>query len=131
MAKTILAVIVGFALWSVLWLAGGAALQKVFADVVSADGATSDPTALATILLLSVVCSFASGFVASVIAGPGRRTAGVSLGILLLAVGIMVQASAWSQLPVWYHLSFLVLLLPVTLMGAAARRPQTPRAQIA
>ena len=34
-----------------------------------------------------------------------------------MATGIPVQLSAWDQLPVWYNLVFLVLLVPVTMLG--------------
>jgi hypothetical protein len=35
-----------------------------------------------------------------------------------------VQASAWSALPLWYHLPFLALLVPACLLGGrmTARR---------
>jgi hypothetical protein len=45
---------------------------------------------------------------------------------LLLATGLGVQSSAWSQLPVWYHLAFLALLIPGCLGGMRlAPRPAT------
>lgn len=43
------------------------------------------------------------------------------LGVLLLVVGIVVQASYWNVLPVWWHLCFLVSILPFTLLGARLR----------
>ena len=42
-------------------------------------------------------------------------------GILLLATGIAVQLQYWSLLPIWYHLVFLVLLVPSTVAGGSLR----------
>ena len=42
---------------------------------------------------------------------------GVALGLALLAVGIAVQAGYWDVLPIWYHLIFLALLLPMAALG--------------
>jgi TRAP-type C4-dicarboxylate transport system permease small subunit len=39
------------------------------------------------------------------------------LGILLLAFGILVQVVAWNYMPIWYHLIFLALLIPMTMIG--------------
>lgn len=36
-------------------------------------------------------------------------------------VGVAVQASVGSALPLWYHLAFLALLAPATLAGALLR----------
>ena len=44
------------------------------------------------------------------------------LGLLLLVVGVGVQAAMWNLMPLWYHLPFLALLLPATLAGAALAR---------
>lgn len=35
-----------------------------------------------------------------------------------LALGIGIEASAWSLTPVWYHVVFLGLLVPATVYGA-------------
>lgn len=49
-------------------------------------------------------------------------SAAIVTSVLLLLTGIGVQASVWTQMPVWYHLSFLVLVAPVTLAGARLAR---------
>ena len=36
----------------------------------------------------------------------------------MLVTGIAVQAGVWALMPVWYHLVFLALLVPVCLVGA-------------
>ena len=83
-----------------------------------ADGFSQDTTVLASALVWSVVCSMAAGWVAGRI-GKDPLRSGKILGVVLLAVGVMVQVSAWQQMPLWYHIPFLGLLFPVAKMGAA------------
>ncbi len=116
--KNAIGVIGGFVLWSGLWLAGNAMIKGTRPDRYSADGFSQDPAVLLSALVLSVVCSMVAGVVTGRIAKDPLRS-GKILGIVLLAVGVMVQVPAWQQMPVWYHVIFLALLFPVARMGAA------------
>ena len=40
-----------------------------------------------------------------------------SLGFLLLALGVLKAALSWPYVPIWYHVIFTALLLPMTMMG--------------
>jgi hypothetical protein len=71
-------------------------------------------------LVLGAISSLAAGFVAAWI-GKGRMSAALA-GIVLLALFIPGHYRIWSKFPVWYHLTFLVSLLPLTLLGAALTR---------
>ena len=68
-------------------------------------------------LALAAAASLCSGFVAAWI-GNGRRTAAIALGILLLLLFIPNHYLLWDKFPVWYHLTFLVSLFPLTVLGA-------------
>jgi uncharacterized membrane protein YfhO len=70
-------------------------------------------------LVRSVIVSIMAGFLAAVIAR-GNRNAPLGLGILLLAVGVLFEVMAWNYLPWWYHVAFLALLIPMTILGGAA-----------
>jgi hypothetical protein len=39
------------------------------------------------------------------------------LAFLQLAFGVVVEVQYWTLLPSWYHLLFLVLIVPATLFG--------------
>jgi hypothetical protein len=41
---------------------------------------------------------------------------------LLFAFGVFIQAQYWSRIPLWYHLIFLGLLIPMTYLGAKTRQ---------
>src|SRR6476661_7775030 len=68
-------------------------------------------------LALGAAASLCSGFVAAWIV-KDHKTAAMYLGILLLALFIPDHYLLWDKFPVWYHLTFLVSLLPLTLLGA-------------
>ena len=45
-----------------------------------------------------------------------------TLAIILLAVGLGVEISGWDTTPAWYHIVFLVLIVPSVLLGARLAR---------
>jgi heme/copper-type cytochrome/quinol oxidase subunit 3 len=113
-----LAVVLGFALWSALWLGSDQVFRSLWPAAYPEDPTTPVTAVLPLLayLVASVVCSLAAGFSARKTAGSSSRAVLV-LALILLAVGIAVQASAWTTMPLWYHLPFLILLVPVCLAG--------------
>ena len=69
-------------------------------------------------LLLGAISTLGAGFVAAWI-DKGRMRAATLTGIVLLALFIPGHYRIWEKFPLWYHLTFLVSLLPLTLLGAA------------
>ena len=69
-------------------------------------------------LVLGALSSLGAGFVAAWI-GRGRMGSATLTGIALLCLFIPGHYRIWDKFPVWYHLTFLVSLLPLTLLGAA------------
>jgi hypothetical protein len=114
--KKALGVVAGYAVWTVIFLAGGAVVRGAFgASDVESFASNSSTLLLVLLLLLSFVASFVGGAVTARIAGAGPPV--LVLGGLLLATGIPVQIGSWDLLPVWYHLIFLAMLVPVTVAG--------------
>jgi hypothetical protein len=77
---------------------------------------------LIALLVKSLLVSAISGFVTAVIARENVKSALV-LGILLLLFGIFVQATHWNYMPLWYHIPFLLLLIPMTVLGGMLKKP--------
>lgn len=125
--RVVVAVIGGFVAWSVLWLVAGVILRAVAADAINEDGTTDSAGVLSALIVASVICSLASGWIAGLVARAGRFAASAVLGVVLLAVGILVQLQMWDALPLWYHLLFLVLLVPATMGGALIAPGGAPR----
>jgi hypothetical protein len=70
--------------------------------------------------MTSVIAGAAAGWIAPV----GMRVAWV-LGAILLAVFIPEHVRLWNTFPVWYHLTFLVTLLPLVVLGSWLTRART------
>ena len=128
MSRSILSVIGGFVLWTVLWLSSNGTLTAIMPRQFRADGSTENSVILALMLAMSVVFSIAAGYVAVLIARRSEMRHAWALGILQLVVGIFVQSQYWSVMPVWYHVIFLALLLPGILAGAKLRASRSPSA---
>ncbi|MCB9844644.1 MAG: hypothetical protein H6811_01465 [Phycisphaeraceae bacterium] len=118
MKRAIIAVVVGYGVWTLLWLGGNAVLFAEAAEAVGAGVRYDAPGPLAGVLALSLVGSIVGGGLAGWIARGRSRGVGLVLGALLLLTGIGVQMGVWSLMPTWYHLVFLGLLLPVTFLAA-------------
>jgi hypothetical protein len=122
MMRVVIAVVVGYLLWTAVWLGGNAVLFGELGQAVQAGARQTAPGPLTGVLALSVACSLIAGLTTAVLARGQSRGALVALGVLLLATGIGVQAGVWSLMPVWYHLSFLALLVPGVMVGGTFRR---------
>lgn len=118
MQRRILAAVVGFILWSALWLAYNAFLLKLGVPPQDQAQPVQESNALIALLAGSVVASLVAGLAAAAILKSSVQGPIVALGLLLLAVGIFFQAQYWQLMPLWYHLTFLLLLLPVCIAGA-------------
>jgi hypothetical protein len=118
MGRAIVGVIAGYAVWTALWLGGNSLLFGRAGEVVASGQKFTAVGLLLGILALSVVCSLAAGAAAAAIAKARTRGAVMVMGTLLLATGIAVQASVWNLMPVWYHVPFLVLVVPACILGA-------------
>lgn len=124
--RTIAALVSGYVLWSTLWLAGNAGLRA--AGVLSGDATQPvlAPVPLFALLFLSVVCSLSGGYVAGAISRSSTTRTVAVLGLLLFATGCFVQSTVWHLMPLWYHIAFLGMVIPVTLVGGTVMRRRHP-----
>lgn len=118
----IYSVIAGFILWSALWLGANFTLL-VISPVWYGEGVKNSATLpLLLTICLSAFVSLVSGYVSSFIARGQEFSAALILGVLLLAFGVFVQVNVWNNYPLWFHLIFLTLLFPLTLLGSRWQR---------
>ena len=119
--RNVLAVIAGVVLWSVFWVGGGQLAAMMYPAVLAPGQPVTHTGALLGYIAFSVVLSVLAGY-ATAAAATGNRMRSVRIvaGVLLL-MGIGFEASAWQLTPVWYHLVFLVLLVPAVLYGGRLR----------
>ncbi|MFL6466949.1 MAG: hypothetical protein ACJ72Z_03230 [Pyrinomonadaceae bacterium] len=133
MLRVILGIVAGFIAWSILWVGSDQILMMVSPDwygahqqafqkaMFNSSAFIPDNTILGMHLIRAVIITVTCGFLAAVIAR-GNRNAPLGLGILLLIFGAFVQAVAWSYLPIWYHIVFLALLVPMSIVGGRLKR---------
>ena len=115
MIRAIVGVIAGYAAWTVLWLGGNALFFGEASRVIGDGEAVTSAATLTGVIVLSVVCSIVAGLTAAKIAGSKAAGAVIVMALLLLVTGIGVQTGVWKLMPVWYHLVFLALIVPVTI----------------
>jgi len=68
-------------------------------------------------LLMAIVTSVVAGAVTGWISRPGRW-APMIVGCVVFAMFLPAHISLWSKFPVWYHLTFLLTIIPAVLAGA-------------
>lgn len=136
MIRISLGVIAGFFAWALAWFAcekGLAAVWPPFAAHQSAFEAalteggpfTADSMMLLPHIAFGSVVSALSGFLAAWIAGENKR-APLVLGLLLTAFGLLKAVMSWQYVPLWYHVVFTALLLPLTIIGGKLRTIRQP-----
>ena len=132
MVRMILAIIGGFLAWSILWVGSDQVLMSLSPDWYGAHqhaferaftnktAFEADTTILFMHLVREILITLAAGYLTALIARENVRST-LILGVLLLLVGIGVEAMAWNYIPAWYHIIFLLLLIPLTVAGGKLR----------
>ena len=117
--KTVGAVIVALITWFFVATVLNLALRAWWPHYHEAEIAFNFTFAMKLVrLVLGAISTLSAGFVAAWI-GKKRMSAAIFTGIVLLGLFIPGHYRIWDKFPVWYHLTFLVSLLPLTLLGAA------------
>ncbi len=120
--KTVGAVIAGLVVWIFVATVLNLALRASWSHYHEAETAFNFTFAMKLArLVLGATSTLAAGFVAAWI-DKGRMRAATLTGIVLLGLFIPNHYLLWSKFPIWYHLTFLVSLLPLTLLGVALNR---------
>lgn len=117
MARNLLAAALGYLVWTAVFLGGSAGIRRAMASVHDQAGLTSDVTALSAYLAVSVVASLLAGYAVGRIAHAPKAKWVWITALALFATGVPVQLGVWDQLPLWYNVVFLLLLVPVTILG--------------
>ena len=128
MVRIVLGVIAGFFTWAIVWVGSEKILSAIWpewygaqqlafeAAVENGGQFTADTTFLLMHIVISSIVSVMSGFLAALIAGENKR-APLVLGFLLVAFGLLKVVLSWPYVPIWYHVIFTALLIPMTMMG--------------
>jgi len=127
MLRIVLGVIAGFIAWLIVWVGIEKILsaiwpafgvhQKAFEEAIKNGGEFSpNSTMLLTHIVIGSILAVGSGSLAALIAGENAR-APLVVGCLLLAMGLLKAYMSWPYVPIWYHVIFTAILLPMAIMG--------------
>jgi hypothetical protein len=125
MKRAILAFLAGL----VTWLLAVSVLDRGL-RIALAGYAVAEPKMTFTLgmmaarLTIAALTSVIAGAVAGWISPRGVRVAWV-MGAVLLAVFLPEHVRLWNTFPVWYHLTFLVTLVPLLVLGSWLTRTRT------
>jgi hypothetical protein len=108
------------AVWGVLWVSANLGIAGAMPTRFE-NGITSDPALLVLFIAICAVLCVLAGWLCATIAKDSLMKHVFVLALIQLAIGILVQASAWDLMPVWYHLTFLALVVPMHLVGGRIR----------
>jgi hypothetical protein len=116
MAKGILGVVAGLAAWVIVVIVAGTIMRLSWPAYASvADAMTFTLPMMVARLSIGALATLATGMATAAI----DRSVLVRVipGVLLLIVFVPVHAMLWDKFPVWYHLIFLVSLVPLSYLG--------------
>jgi uncharacterized membrane protein (DUF485 family) len=128
MLQIALSVIAGFFAWVILWFGSEKVLSAIWPETIGAHQRafqaaienhtefTANTTLLIVHIVLGIIVSAMSGFLAALIAGESTR-APLILAFVLLALGILKAVMSWRYTPVWYQVIFTALLIPMVVVG--------------
>ncbi len=130
MLRIVLGVIAGFLGWVIVWVGIEKILiavlpewygapQLAFQEAVEKGGGqfTAETRLLISHVVIGSIVSVIAGYLAALIAGENSR-APLAVGVLLLvAIGLVKVVMSWPYVPMWYHVIFTAILLPMTILG--------------
>ena len=116
MGKRILGVVVGLVVWIVIASVAGVFLRTAWpAYAAVADAMTFTLSMKIARLSIGAVATLAAGAGTAVIAP--STIAILMPGVLLLLIFIPEHITLWEKFPLWYHLTFLLSLVPLSYAG--------------
>lgn len=132
MGRIIIGVIVGFVVWSIVWVGGEQTLANLWPKfgnysreaekaLINGTSVESNPVIVLVNLVRSFLTSIIAGYMTTLVAGEYKRST-MALGIILVLVGVAVEYMFWNVAPAWYHILFVLFLYPMTVVGGRLRR---------
>ena len=118
--KALLAVVAGLVVWIAVVTVTGLIMRSSWpAYARVADAMTFTLPMMLARLSIGALATLAAGWVTAAIA-PRPMLVRLMPGLILLAAFIPQHIALWNNFPVWYHLTFLLSLVPLTYLGGRA-----------
>ena len=124
MIRSIIAVIAGSVIWMVTALGMDGVLMSLMPAWFGANGKVESVPLMLFMMSYSLLFSVLGGFVTASIARRKEIQHALALGGLQLAMGIIATVQFYDTAPLWYHVMFLMLLVPANIFGGQLRTMQ-------
>lgn len=133
MGRIILGAVVGFLVWSVVWVGSEKAMSAIWPDwygvhqvafekaVTEGGDFTPDTTILVMNIVRGALLAILCGWLAAVIARENIRSP-LTLGILLAAFCVVIMSMSMSYIPLWYPIIFTIVLIPMAMIGGKLKK---------
>jgi hypothetical protein len=119
LVKNAIGVVAGLAVWIAVVAVAGLIMRSSWpAYARVADAMTFTLPMMLARLSIGALATLAAGWVTAALA-PRPLLVRVIPGIILLAAFIPQHIALWHTFPIWYHLTFLLSLVPLTYLGGA------------
>jgi hypothetical protein len=120
LAKAVISVVAGLAVWIAVVAVAGVIMRSSWpAYARVADAMTFTLPMMLARLSIGALATLAAGWVTAAIA-PRPMLVRLMPGLILLVAFIPQHIALWNSFPVWYHLTFLLSLVPLTYLGGAS-----------
>jgi hypothetical protein len=120
LAKAVIGIVAGLAVWIAVVAVAGVIMRSSWpAYARVADAMTFTLPMMLARLSIGALATLAAGWVTAAIA-PRPMLVRLMPGLVLLVVFIPQHIALWNTFPVWYHLTFLLSLVPLTYLGGRA-----------
>jgi hypothetical protein len=118
MKRSILACLAGLLTWMIVVSVINRVLRLSLPDYTAAEQTLQFTLGIKWArLLMAIVTSMVAGAVTRW-TSPSSRWAPLIVGSVVLAIFLPVHIAIWSRLPAWYHLTFLLTIIPAVFLGA-------------
>jgi hypothetical protein len=118
MKRSILACLAGLLTWTVVVTVINRVLRLSLSNYTAAEHTLQFTLGMKWArLLMAIVTSLVAGAVTRRIS-PSSRWAPLIVGSVVLAMFVPAHIALWSKFPAWYHLTFLLTIIPAVLVGA-------------
>ena len=118
MKRSILACLAGLLTWMVAVTVINRVLRLSISNYTAAEQTLQFTLSMKWArLLMAIVTSVVAGAVTRW-ASPSSRWAPLIVGSIVLAMFLPFHIAIWIRFPVWYHLTFLLTIIPAVLVGA-------------
>jgi hypothetical protein len=121
MARNFIGVVTGLVVWVAVAVVAGLIVSETWPAYVSVADTMTFTLAMKIVRLsIGAIATIAAGFVTACITQ--STFARLVTGLILLIVFIPQHVMLWDKFPIWYHLWFLLSLVPLTYVGNSIAR---------